>query len=625
MSNDAPTPLLRAEEREEEGETGHVEAQRRETTRAAPRNADTFWDRLYAYYAEKGFTCIVLSRLFELLSLGFTIGFSSFLLAFVNWTELLTTSCRADQPCWRDVHAIREAPFSNVGMKEFGILLYMIVFSVYWLWKSMCFFGDVFGAFEIRRFYNMDVGLSDTELQGMEWNAVLEKIKLSQISAQPGIGQVAPLDVAARLMRRENYLIALVNRGVLDLRLPFLPAYLAAAPTSDRRKQQDFRTSELTADGLPEQPPLMRQAPLTDALIWNLNFCIFDRMFGAMYRIHPEFLNAEIMRRRFQIMGILNFILMPFIVVFLVMRFILLNAQQFYVSPSLLGKREWTVDARWRFREFNELPHFFAKRLAAACPPANSYLSMFPSFALGMFARFAAFVSGALAAVLIVAGVLDQNLLASEAGGKPLWWWLALFGAIVAVCRALSVDDSSFAGGDATAVLTEVVKHTHYLPHHWQGHFTSWEVHGELSLLFQFKLVSFVQDVLAVFLNPYILYYSLPRCAEDIVQFVRDFTVEVRGLGHVCSFGLFDVARHGNPKYGGQQLAKAQRSRGGKLEKSLLSFIQAHPGFDPGEAGRDVLARLAEQTEKSPSLGSSSARSFVSARGQTSTDIELRA
>ena len=36
-----------------------------------------------------------------------------------------------------------------------------------------------------------------------------------------------------------------------------------------------------------------------------------------------------------------------------------------------------------------------------------------------------------------------------------------------------------------------------------------------------------------------VLWLSLPRSAEDIVDFVRDFTTHVDGIGHVCVYTIF--------------------------------------------------------------------------------------
>lgn len=37
--------------------------------------------------------------------------------------------------------------------------------------------------------------------------------------------------------------------------------------------------------------------------------------------------------------------------------------------------------------------------------------------------------------------------------------------------------------------------------------------------------------------------------AQEIVDFFRNFTVEVVGVGDVCSFAQMDVRRHGNPAW----------------------------------------------------------------------------
>jgi autophagy-related protein 9 len=60
------------------------------------------------------------------------------------------------------------------------------------------------------------------------------------------------------------------------------------------------------------------------------------------------------------------------------------------------------------------------------------------------------------------------------------------------------------------------------------------------------KVMIFGQELLSVILTPFILWYTLPKCAPDIVDFFRDFTVHVEGLGYVCSFAVFNFERHGN-------------------------------------------------------------------------------
>lgn len=51
-------------------------------------------------------------------------------------------------------------------------------------------------------------------------------------------------------------------------------------------------------------------------------------------------------------------------------------------------------------------------------------------------------------------------------------------------------------------------------------------------------------------MTPLILIFAFPPRALDIVDFFRNFTVEVAGVGDICSFAQLDVRHHGNPQVG---------------------------------------------------------------------------
>lgn len=51
-------------------------------------NMDDFFQRVYAYYQGKGLYCILLSRLLNLLTLGFVIFFSTFLIGCVDYSDI---------------------------------------------------------------------------------------------------------------------------------------------------------------------------------------------------------------------------------------------------------------------------------------------------------------------------------------------------------------------------------------------------------------------------------------------------------------------------------------------------------------------------------------------------------
>ena len=91
--------------------------------------------------------------------------------------------------------------------------------------------------------------------------------------------QLTAHDIANRILRKENFLVALVNRGLLPLQpIPWLPSVM------------------------------------TKTLEWNLYVTILDAMFDKQFRIRQSFtLDASALQRRFVLVGVVNLLLMPFV------------------------------------------------------------------------------------------------------------------------------------------------------------------------------------------------------------------------------------------------------------------------------------------------------------------------
>lgn len=89
----------------------------------------------------------------------------------------------------------------------------------------------------------------------------------------------------------------------------------------------------------------------------------------------------------------------------------------------------------------------------------------------------------------------------------------------------------------------QVASHTHFMPEHWWGKTHTAEVRGELLSMFKYKAQLFLEELLSVLFAPVILCFSMPACAQEIVDFVTEHTVDVEGVGSVCSYSLFDFGR----------------------------------------------------------------------------------
>lgn len=107
------------------------------------------------------------------------------------------------------------------------------------------------------------LGVTDNELQTMAWPTLVDKIV--QVQQHERLCVVRPLsahDIVSRIMRKENYLIGLLNKGVLGLDLPsWVPG---ARPMLNHNN---------------------KRLVLTNMVEWSLNWCILQHMFDRQVLI----------------------------------------------------------------------------------------------------------------------------------------------------------------------------------------------------------------------------------------------------------------------------------------------------------------------------------------------------
>ncbi|KAG0697005.1 putative transmembrane protein [Suillus ampliporus] len=546
-------------------------------------NLDAFLQEVYLYYEGKGIYSIALARGLNLLTVGFVIGFSTFLLGCVDYSRIREV----------EVSRLSDVVVDRCVSKFSGFtLLFFLLFAAFYVWQIISFVFEVMRLVDMYKFYTYLLRVPDADISTIAWpeivrriGAIREENPITAISSAHGTNAATPAtatldahDVANRIMRQENYLIALFNKDLLDLRVP-LPLKL----------KQLSRTSD---DG--------KGRTLTRVLEWNLRFCLMEYLFDPQGRVRKVFLKTKNravlidgLRRRLIFMGILNAIFAPFIVLYMMMYSFFRYFDEYHKNPSSIGGRRYTPFAQWKFREFNELSHLFTRRLDESYPLANMYIGQFPNEKMTIIMRFVAFIAGSFAAVLVLASVIDPELLHFEVTlHRTVFFYIGVFGSVLAVARGMIPEDNRVF--DPELLMTEVIQYTHYMPDEWKDELHSKKVHQEFGELFAMKIPVFAQEIVSVLTTPFILWFSLPPCAPAIVDFFHDFTVWVPGRGYICSFAEFDFKRHGNVKFGAPSQNQDERmmSREGKMEKSFLNFKAANPDWNPSDPSGSLYLTL---------------------------------
>lgn len=541
---------------------------------------DLFFERLYSYYCEKGLWCIIVKWIVELLSLAFTICFSGFFLLYVDWDGLRNAKCGIDavesgtKPCDLAKEALHEHPLTPLTLPKAIILGYLGIFSIYWVFCFLRFFAQLKETLRIRHFYYNCLYVTDDELKTMPWPSILEKVVRVQNSQKLCVVKdLSAHEIVMRLMRKENYLIGMINRGILAFPISkWIPGAGPTVKSGPNRGRQ--------------------RLILTKTLEWTLNWSILQSMFDRKFCIRGEFVsNPATLRKRLVVVGLAMLLLSPFLVIFMLVYLFLRHAEQFYNHPTTASSRRWSNLSKWMFREFNEVEHFFRHRINSSIIHASDYLKQFPSPIISIVAKFISFISGGFAAVLIIIAFLDESLLEGHIFGRNLFWYAAVFGTITAVSRAAVTDELLVL--DPEGAMSLVVQHTHHMPKRWRSKENTDVVRMEFETLFQYTAMMWLEEMASIFLTPYLLIFVVPKQVNDILQFITEFTVYIDGVGDVCSFSVFDFQKHGNGNYASPYNSlPTQRSSQGKMEKSFLSFQTSYPSWRPDTQGMQFLTTL---------------------------------
>ena len=102
----------------------------------AVANLDVFFSNMYSFYHHHGLATILISGVSNLITLGFTVVFTTFLFAFVDWGLLL--KCHDEASCHPLTYYV-SSPMEKPSFFRVMVLIWFFLFAVYWLWTGASF------------------------------------------------------------------------------------------------------------------------------------------------------------------------------------------------------------------------------------------------------------------------------------------------------------------------------------------------------------------------------------------------------------------------------------------------------------------------------------------------------
>ncbi|KAJ8955525.1 hypothetical protein NQ318_001354 [Aromia moschata] len=551
--------LQETQDQEEQGILFHVA----EPTRSRwnhIEDLDSFFSRMYKYHAKHGFFCMLLQELFELNQFIFVVVLTTYLVHGINYAALFNTGGEHIKPTLHDV----VLPVSKCVENFTTITWLILIIAVATLClKCLIRCYQIISFWDIKQFYNTALKISDAELDNLTWHEVQSKIIKVQVEQQMCIHKrdLTELDIYHRILRQENYMNKFTVIGrvrLLDGRLAIQHsgfAILVAVVSfeSPWHLREDYKKAG-------DRKELARQ--LSRQILW---------------------------------LAFINLIFAPLILVWQVLYIFFNYAELIKREPGKIGVRNWSLYGKLYIRHFNELDHELHARLSRAYRPATKYLASFTSPIMTVIAQHLAFICGALFSVLIALTIYDEDVIAVESrhySGR--------------------VDDMvprvpSARRCDAYALPAFEL----------EGRAHTSKIKEEFQQLFQYRIVGLIEDLLSPILTPYFLIrWAYPRSLE-IVDFFRNFTVSVVGVGDVCSFAQMDVKKHGNPDWQGASVQSEgaapdqyTQAEDGKVELSLVHFTTTNPNWVPPISAQQFVEEVQDQIK--PHLQDSNVMFFAS-------------
>ncbi|XP_072297788.1 autophagy-related protein 9B [Eucyclogobius newberryi] len=555
-------------------------------------NLDNFFTRIYHFHQKNGFACMILTEFFELVQFLFVVTFTTFLVNCVEYDVLFANrpvnhTEPGHNPMDRNKVTLPDAILPSQQctqriQEDSWIIFLLIMAAIFWIYRLIKVFCNILSYWEIRQFYIKALKIRMDELCNFTWQEVQDRLISLQREHQMCIHkkELTELDIYHRILRFKNYMVAMINKSLLPVQL--------------------------------QLPLLGNVVFLTQGLKYNFELILFwgpGSLFQNKWNLHPKYKRsgnrlelAQQLSRVILLIGLANLLLCPFILVWQVLYAFFSYTEIIRREPGSLGARRWSLFGRLYLRHFNELDHELHGRLGRGYKATSKYMNSFTSPLLTVLAKNVAFFSGSVLAVLIALTVYDEDVLTVQ----HILTAITVLGVVITVTRSFIPDEHMVWCPEQ--LLQCVLAHIHYMPDHWRGHANKSETRDEVAQLFQYKAVFILEELLSPIVTPFILIFHLRNKSLEIIDFFRNFTVEVVGVGDICSFAQMDIRRHGNPTWMSEGQTEAsiyQQAENGKTELSLMHFTIKNPRWQPPQESSVFISHLKEKVHHDALTGPS--------------------
>jgi autophagy-related protein 9 len=449
-----------------------------------------FINKLYYYYIHNGYYNIISSQIVNVLINIFTVFFVLLIFKGVDYNRLLSIDDDSNANLG-DIINIQEL----FNLNAFSWML-LIVFLIYIFFKIVSIIDDYISFKSTKDFLQDILKIKDSQLSIYKWNDLIIKLK-SRYKDE----EIDAYYFSNKIMTKDNYFIGLIDKEIIKL---------------------DY---------------------LTKLLEWNLVYCIIMYLFDEDYKIrkdinHKKAFHIDRIKLRLRIVSLCNFLLMPFIFVFLIFSIVFEYSEKFYNSPKLLNTLDFTLNSQWKFRYYNELHHDFLLRMKDGNKYAEDYFKQFHSKLKETISKLIIFMLSSVFTILIFLSIINENVLLHlyVTPHKTVIWYIGIIVTLLTILKGLINDKLVFYPKEKMVKLRKCLG---YFPHEYETSNDVDNIKDKIKIHYQYKVGILLKDIFYTLLIPFKL-FELSFKVDSIVEFLQENTLRHNKIGRTFKLSLFD-------------------------------------------------------------------------------------
>lgn len=419
-----------------------------------------FIKQIYFYYKNKGFKNIILTQIINILISIFLFILIIFLFNCVDYKSLIHIE---------DYNKLSNFITLNKLSKINSFLASLFIsFTIFILIKIVNLIELLYKYSKIKTFYNNNLKIPDDSLEYITWNDIITKIE--KYNNEP----IDVYKINSIILFYENYFNAILDNNILKIH------------------------------------------HITNLMEWNIHYCILHKFFDKSEEESNVETKIKNIYYRLRVISIINFIFMPFILIFVLFYNIFNYGEEFYNKPTLLTTRIFTKKAKWKYKYYNELPHDFNNRISKTLNNCNKYTSQFKNDYISSISKLIVFICSSFFIILILLTLINDKILIyiTIFDNKSILWLISILASLITIFKT-----NKNITAEPKKCMVEISK-TLFLNDIFIENSNNISTKNEFLKDYQYKIVNIVKDILYTILTPFRL-WLISNNVNNIVNFIN--------------------------------------------------------------------------------------------------------